>query len=86
MHLPIDFSSTQTSSTPRVRTSILVLLSGNFFLLESLVEFEGINLLFFDPLIFVFVNICLVQNHCSLELVNYYFACFAYKEGLLQVF
>ena len=69
-----------------VEQVILAPLPRNFFHLESLVQFEGFNSLFFYLLIFVFVNICLVQNHCSLELVNYYFACFAYKEGLLQVF
>jgi len=36
-------------------------LPGNFFHLESLVQFEGVNSLFFDLLIF-FVNICLVRN------------------------
>jgi len=60
--LPVDFASTQTSSIPEGETSILAPLLGNFFNLESLVQFEGINSLFFDLLIFVFVNICLVQN------------------------
>jgi len=62
MHLSVDFASTQTSSIPEGKTSILAPFLGNFFHLESLVQFEGINSLFFDLLIFVFVNICLVQN------------------------
>jgi len=59
VHLPVDFTSTQTS-IPEGETSILAPLPGNFFHLESLVQFEGINSLFFDLLIFVFVNICFV--------------------------
>jgi len=43
-------------------TSILAPLPGNLFHLESLVQFEGINSLFFDLLIFVFVNIFLLHN------------------------
>ena len=58
----VDFASTQISSIPESKTSILASLPGNFFHLESLVQFEAINSLFLDLLIFVFVNICLVQN------------------------